>query len=80
MNLCKYKNIFGKPNTGVHSIRIFNIAFVDLFLTILGGYFINKYYFDNNNFLLILLILLLLSIIIHKLFCVDTTLTKYFFS
>ncbi len=27
--LCKYKNIFGAPNTGVHSYRIFNIAIVD---------------------------------------------------
>jgi hypothetical protein len=31
--LCKYKNMFGIPNKGLHSYRIFNIAIVDLTLT-----------------------------------------------
>ena len=35
MNLCKYKNIFGEPNTGAHKKRIFNIAIVDAGMTII---------------------------------------------
>jgi hypothetical protein len=35
MNLCKYKDLLGEPGKGVHSYRIFNIAIVDVVLTIL---------------------------------------------
>ena len=38
INLCIYKDIFGIPKKGVHKYRIFNIAFVDLLLTILLAY------------------------------------------
>ena len=31
----KYADIFGKPNTGVHSIRILGFAFVDIVLTLI---------------------------------------------
>ena len=34
IDLCKYKDILGKPGQGVHSYRIFNIAIVDVILTI----------------------------------------------
>jgi hypothetical protein len=33
--LCEYSDIFGKPNQGIHSIRIFDIAIVDVLLTII---------------------------------------------
>lgn len=36
-DLCKYKDILGRPNEGVHSFRIFNIAIVDVLLTILAA-------------------------------------------
>ena len=35
MSLCKYANALGEPDKGVHSIRIFNIAVVDVLLTII---------------------------------------------
>jgi hypothetical protein len=77
MDLCQYKNIFGESKTGVHLYRIFNIAIVDLGLTILASYFIAKYY--KMNVFYVFIILMLISLIIHKLFCVDTTLTKLVF-
>jgi hypothetical protein len=76
MNLCKYKDIFGKPNTGAHSSRIFNIAIIDTVLTIIIGYLISKYF--KLNLLYVLVFLFVLSIIVHKIFCVQTTLTKFF--
>ena len=46
MNLCKYKNIFGKSKEGVHSYRILNIAIVDTVLTIIIGYLICFEFFN----------------------------------
>jgi len=76
MNLCKHKDIFGKPKEGPHSYRIFNIAIIDTVLTILLGYFISKYF--KLNLFYVLIILFILGIIVHKMFCVETTLTKLF--
>jgi hypothetical protein len=47
--LCEYKNIFGEPNTGLHKIRIFDIAIVDVVATIIVGILLSKYYKSNLN-------------------------------
>ncbi len=70
-----YSDIFGKPNTGVHSYRIFNIAIVDLIFTIIAAYFIHIYI--KVNFLKALIILFLLGIICHEIFNVNTTVRMY---
>ena len=77
MNLCKYKNIFGAPNTGAHSYRFFNIAIVDVILTILAAFIIS--YIFNINFSYTLLSLFILGIISHHIFCVRTTIDKLLF-
>ena len=76
--LCKYKDILGKPNQGVHSYRIFNIAIVDVLLTILGSYLIS--YFTNYKFIYTLIGMFILGIILHRLFCVRTTVDKLLFN
>lgn len=76
---CQYKDIFGKPNTGTHSYRILNIAIIDVFITLLLA-FVISYFSNQQNVLYIFFILVLMSIFIHKLFCVDTTLTKLVFN
>lgn len=73
----KFKEIFGKEGEGVHSIRIFNIAIVDVLLTILGSLLISCYM--KINFWIIFLFLILLGIILHRLFCVNTTINKMIF-
>lgn len=78
VNLCKYKDILGKPNQGVHSYRIFNIAIVDVLLTILGAYLIS--YFSNYNFIYTLIGMFILGIVLHRLFCVRTTVDKLLFN
>ncbi len=75
MSLCKYKNIFGKPNEGIHSYRILNIAIVDLLATILGAYILS-FFIKNVNVYIIFIILFLLGQLLHKLFCVETTISK----
>ena len=77
MDLCVYKNIFGEPGKGVHSYRIFNIAIVDVVMTIIGAYFVAKYF--KLNFVHTLISLFILGIIMHRLFCVKTTVDKFLF-
>jgi len=78
VNLCKYKDIFGKPKTGIHSYRIFNIAIADLLLTILLAIILS--YMLKYSFIITLIILLLLGIILHRLFCVHTTVDDLIFN
>lgn len=76
-DLCQYKDTFGEPGKGLHSYRIFNIAIVDVIFTILAGYLLSFYIgtFRNN-----VIFLFLLGILLHKIFCVDTTINKLIFN
>jgi uncharacterized membrane protein len=74
---CNYKNIFGQVNTGIHQYRLFNMAIADVIFTIIGSYIIS--YLLKSNFFITLLILIILGIILHKFFCVRTTLDKIIF-
>ena len=76
--LCKYKDIFGPLRKGIHSYRIFNIAIIDILLTILGAYLINNF-FPKINFYISLLILFIIGIILHRIFCVRTTIDQILF-
>jgi hypothetical protein len=77
INLCQYKNLIGKPGEGIHSYRIFDIAYLDIIVTIIGGIIIS--YFTKVNVYLVLFLLFLLGIISHRLFCVRTTIDKFLF-
>ena len=74
---CPYKNIFGAVNTGVHSYRILDLAVVDILATIIGAYIIS--YFSKYSFYYTLAILFVAGIILHRLFCVRTTVDKILF-
>ena len=76
--LCKYKNILGEPGKGAHKYRIFNIAIVDVLLTIITAFIIHLFN-PNFNFLIILSILFIIGIILHRIFCVRTTIDKLLF-
>lgn len=77
-SLCKYKDIFGKVGKGIHSYRVFNIAIVDVLFTILAAYIIHLF-FRKLNFFLVLFVLFVLGIIMHRVFCVETTINKLLF-
>jgi hypothetical protein len=79
MSLCKYKNIFGKVNEGIHSYKIFNIAIVDVLATIILAYVIYLL-IPKYNFFFILICLFLIGIISHRIFCVRTTIDKLIFN
>jgi hypothetical protein len=73
----KYKNIFGEPNKGAHSIRLFDFAIIDIIMTCIGAYFIYKYY--KINVWLMFLLLFIFGQILHALFCVKTKFINLFF-
>lgn len=78
MSLCKYKNLFGAVDTGAHSYRIFNIAIVDVLATVIVAMILH-YLFPRIWFWYILVALFLLGIVVHRLFCVRTTVDKLLF-
>ena len=83
MSLCKYKNIFGKTNEGIHSVRILNIAIFDVLSTIIVGillqFLLLRLFGIYIDLVIILIILFSLGILLHRLFCVRTTIDKLLF-
>ena len=75
--LCKYRNALGVPGKGVHSIQIGGIAIMDVVFTIIGAYFISR--FAHTSFAWTTAGLFFLGIILHRLFCVRTTIDKLIF-
>jgi hypothetical protein len=75
--LCKYKDIIGKPGTGVHSYRFMGFAIVDVLVTLLGAILIARltrvpmYYMIPGIFLI--------GIIAHRMFCVRSTVDRILF-
>jgi hypothetical protein len=77
MSLCKYKNLFGIPGKGIHSYRVFDLAIADIVMTMLGAIAIS--YFFKISLLYTSIFLFTLGIVLHRLFCVRTTIDKLIF-
>lgn len=77
MSLCKYKNVLGLPNKGIHSYRLFGVAIADVIMTIIGAWLIS--YFFKISFTNTLITLFVLGIFLHRAFCVRTTIDKLLF-
>jgi hypothetical protein len=71
--LCQYKNALGIPGKGVH-FHVFGIAIMDVLMTILGAWVISRW--TGWKFIYVLPSLFILGIILHRLFCVKTTIDK----
>ena len=87
MKGCAYKDIFGKPGQGIHSLRIpfpgtkNGIALVDTVLTLLAAYLFCVWKYKKPsmiNVAAVFFILVIASIFIHRLFCVETALERLF--
>ena len=78
MNLCKYKNALGIPGKGIHSYRLFGVAIADVIMTIIGAYILA--YIFKWSFIYTLITLFILGIVLHRLFCVRTTIDKLLFN
>lgn len=75
--LCKYRDALGVPGKGAHSIRLGGVAVMDVVFTLIGAYIIS--YYAHTSFAWTAAGLFLLGIILHRLFCVRTTIDKLLF-
>ena len=75
--LCKYSHVFGKENEGIHSVRLFNVAIFDVVGTIVFAFICASWF--ALDIWHVLLVLFAVSLIVHKLFCVNTTFTSFVF-
>ena len=77
--LCKYKNILGEAGstTGIRKYRLLGISIMDVTVIVLIGFIIS--YYTNSNIWLTLGGLFVFGIIIHRLFCVRSTVDKLLF-
>jgi len=71
----KYKNIFGEPNTGIHSFRFFDMAIFDYIFSILGAILIT--FLTKIPLVITTILVLVLGIILHMLFGVETQAVKF---
>jgi hypothetical protein len=76
-DLCKYRNALGVPGKGAHSIRLGGVAVVDVIMTLVGAYIIARW--ARASFAWTAAGLFLVGIILHRLFCVRTTIDRLLF-
>lgn len=77
MSLCRFQNALGIPGEGFHSYRFFNIAIGDVGLLLAVAILLTRY--TQLPFRYALLYSFLLGVILHRIFCVRTTLDKLLF-
>ena len=68
--------MFGNENQGIHK-HVLGIAIFDLLITLVAAWLFSQYF--RIHFVLAALLLLVLAILIHRLFCVNTTINKLIF-
>jgi hypothetical protein len=77
IDLCRYKDIFGRPREGAHAYRIFDIAVVDVAATVVVAFLIARVF--GFSLWKSLVVLFIVGIISHRAFCVRTTVDKLLF-
>lgn len=73
--LCKYKNIFGVPGQGFHSMRLLDVAMFDYVGTILLAVIVSK--FTKIPLVLSTILMFVLGLVLHWVFCVPTSALKF---
>jgi len=76
--LCKYRNMFGEPGKGIHSLRLCNVAVVDVLATVLIAIVVH-HFLPSYRFATILVVLFAIGIVAHRIFCVRTTVDRLLF-
>tara|TARA_B100000745_G_C19899461_1_gene301259 strand:+ start:78 stop:335 length:258 start_codon:yes stop_codon:yes gene_type:complete len=71
----QFSDIFGKPNTGIHKIKLGDTSIIDYFGTILGAMIIS--YYSEIPLVITTIVILIIGILFHLLFGVNTSSLKY---
>lgn len=69
----------GLPNEGIHSYKIYDIAYLDFIVTMVAAYIIQKIFLRDTSYSSVLLGLFLLGIVVHRVLNVRTTIDKILF-
>jgi len=79
LNLCNYKDMFGRPGEGIHAYRILDISVIDIITTLIGAFLLSRIFPFQNALIGITILLFSLGVIMHRIFCVRTTVDKILF-
>jgi hypothetical protein len=71
----KYKNLFGKPGENIHKYRLLDTAIIDYILAIFLAIFLA--YLTKIPLVLTTITVFIISIILHMLFCVNTSALRF---
>lgn len=72
---CKYKDIFGIPGKGFHSVRLMDVALGDYVGTILLAILMS--HVTKYPLVLTTIFMFILGLVLHILFCVPTSASKF---
>jgi hypothetical protein len=75
--LCEYRNALGKPGEGFHKDRLFGLAANDLIGTVILIIVIAV--LSGWNVIMVGMVVTVLTVIVHRVFCVNTELNKKIF-
>ncbi len=78
IDLCRFKEILGRPRERIHSYRLFDIAVIDVAVTIMIALVIVRVF--GFVFWKSLAASFIMGIISHRVFCVSTKVDKLLFS
>lgn len=65
---------FSKPGTGIHALRVFDVAIIDVLFTAIAAFAISR-----KHFLAVFVILIILSVIVHSLLGIKTRTNAFLF-
>ena len=71
---CAYRHLFGEPRQGIHAYRILDVAVFDVAVTVAVA--AGTSYAFRWPFLYVLVAWFVLGIVVHRMFCVKTTVDR----
>jgi len=75
---CIYKKFFGEPSTGIHKLRFMKLAVWDVVMTLICA--VMFAIILKKHILYTVLVFFSFGILMHRLFCVRTTIDKLLFT
>lgn len=75
--LCKYRHIFGKEREGVHALRLFDVAILDVLGTLFFAWVLSRV--TGVTFVWCATGLFVLAVIAHRAFCVHSKINVMIF-
>ncbi len=80
MSLCRYKDLLGAPGQGLHRFQVGGVAVADVaasvVLALLVAWAVG---FGWRSFVVALVAVLAVGVLLHRLFCVRTTVDRWIF-